>query len=103
MQKRGSKGVMSGPILKPRSVTYHRARGTRPVSGFVLKSKIPARAQLQGQGSKALDEGRASSAGSFANISMNGSEVFKFAVRAVPTVSTPARPSLYRLYAGGLV
>lgn len=48
---------------------------------------------MQGQGGKALEEGRASTAGSFANISMNGSEVFKFAVRAVPTVVQQALDS----------
>ena len=31
----------------------------------------------------------ASTAGSFDNILMNGQEVFKFAVRAVPTVRAP--------------
>ena len=39
-----------------------------------------------GQGSKAHNEQQASSNGSFANILMNGSDVFKFAVRAVPSV-----------------
>lgn len=58
---------------------------------------------VQGQGSKALDEGRASAAGSFANISMNGSEVFKFAVRAVPTVSAPPQgPSPCRVHGQSL-
>ena len=42
--------------------------------------------RAQGQGSKATNEERASSSGAFANIHMNGSEVFKFAVRAVPMV-----------------
>ena len=51
----------------------------------------PARAAgAQGQGGKATDAERASTAGSFANISMNGSEVFKFAVRAVPMVRPPS-------------
>ena len=36
---------------------------------------------------KALSNGHASSMGEFGNICMNGSEVFKFAVRAVPSVS----------------
>ena len=38
------------------------------------------------RGLKAHDEEHASTQGSFANILMNGSEVFKFAVRAVPVV-----------------
>ena len=36
---------------------------------------------------KPLNDGHASARGSFDNIYMNGQEVFKFAVRAVPTVS----------------
>ncbi|KAK9918648.1 hypothetical protein WJX75_005644 [Coccomyxa subellipsoidea] len=39
-----------------------------------------------GEGMKALHETHASARGSFENISMSGQEVFKFAVRAVPTV-----------------
>ena len=35
---------------------------------------------------KALHSTHASAKGSFDNIAMNGQEVFKFAVRAVPTV-----------------
>ena len=40
----------------------------------------------QSHGNKAESSDAASASGSFANIYMNGSEVFKFAVRAVPTV-----------------
>ena len=36
---------------------------------------------------KAHNEQHASGNGSFSNVFMNGSEVFKFAVRAVPSVS----------------
>ena len=36
---------------------------------------------------KAHDRDHASDNGSFSNVAMNGSEVFKFAVRAVPAVS----------------
>lgn len=36
---------------------------------------------------KAHNEDHASENGSFSNVAMNGSEVFKFAVRAVPAVS----------------
>ena len=36
---------------------------------------------------KAHNENHASENGSFSNVAMNGSEVFKFAVRAVPAVS----------------
>ena len=43
-------------------------------------------AAFAGKGNKALDNGVASTAGAFDNILMNGQEVFKFAVRAVPTV-----------------
>lgn len=39
------------------------------------------------RGNKAEDEDAASTSSSFANVAMNGSEVFKFAVRAVPSVS----------------
>ncbi len=39
-----------------------------------------------GQGNKPYSNGQASAPGSYANIAMNGQEVFKFAVRAVPTV-----------------
>ncbi|EIE18319.1 beta-ketoacyl-acyl carrier protein synthase III [Coccomyxa subellipsoidea C-169] len=39
-----------------------------------------------GEGMKPLHETHASARGSFENISMSGQEVFKFAVRAVPTV-----------------
>ena len=42
-----------------------------------------------GEGMKALNDGHASARGSFDNIYMNGQEVFKFAVRAVPTVRPP--------------
>ena len=41
---------------------------------------------MQSHGNKAESSHAASASGSFANIYMNGSEVFKFAVRAVPTV-----------------
>ena len=45
-----------------------------------------------GEGMKPLlDEGRASDPGAYANLHMNGAEVFKFAVRAVPVVSPYAR------------
>ena len=44
-------------------------------------------AVFQGTANKALSNGAASSLGEFSNIHMNGSEVFKFAVRAVPSVS----------------
>lgn len=44
------------------------------------------KANYSGEGMKARDEDKASAHGSFANILMNGSEVFKFAVRAVPSV-----------------
>ncbi|KAK9824984.1 hypothetical protein WJX81_003600 [Elliptochloris bilobata] len=44
------------------------------------------KAAFAGKGNKALDNGVASTAGAFDNILMNGQEVFKFAVRAVPTV-----------------
>ena len=37
---------------------------------------------------KALHSTHASAKGSFDNIAMNGQEVFKFAVRAVPTVGS---------------
>lgn len=40
-----------------------------------------------GAGMKAHNEAHASENGSFSNVAMNGSEVFKFAVRAVPAVS----------------
>lgn len=39
-----------------------------------------------GQGNKPYSNGHASSPGAYSNIAMNGQEVFKFAVRAVPTV-----------------
>ncbi len=39
-----------------------------------------------GEGMKPLHETHASARGAFDNIYMNGQEVFKFAVRAVPTV-----------------
>lgn len=39
-----------------------------------------------GEGMKALHSTHASSKAAFENIFMNGSEVFKFAVRAVPSV-----------------
>ncbi len=39
-----------------------------------------------GEGMKPLHETHASARGAFDNIFMNGQEVFKFAVRAVPTV-----------------
>jgi 3-oxoacyl-[acyl-carrier-protein] synthase-3 len=39
-----------------------------------------------GEGLKALSNGHASDQGAFRNVHMNGQEVFKFAVRAVPTV-----------------
>ena len=45
-----------------------------------------AQAAFAGKGNKAFDNGVASTAGAFDNILMNGQEVFKFAVRAVPTV-----------------
>ena len=38
------------------------------------------------QGSKCLSDERASQVGSYGNIHMSGSDVFKFAVRSVPTV-----------------
>ena len=44
-------------------------------------------ASFEGEGNKALSNGHASSLGTFGNIFMNGSEVFKFAVRAVPKVT----------------
>lgn len=50
-----------------------------------------AQAAFAGKGNKALDNGVASTAGAFDNILMNGQEVFKFAVRAVPTVRAPFR------------
>ena len=43
----------------------------------------------QGHGMKATSEQDASSLSSFHNITMNGQEVFRFAVRAVPDVSPP--------------
>lgn len=46
-------------------------------------------AAFSGKGNKALDNGVASTSGAFDNIHMNGQEVFKFAVRAVPTVRIP--------------
>ena len=46
-------------------------------------------AAFSGKGNKALDNGVASTSGAFDNILMNGQEVFKFAVRAVPTVRLP--------------
>jgi 3-oxoacyl-[acyl-carrier-protein] synthase III len=50
---------------------------------------------------KALQkDGHASARGAFDNIYMNGQEVFKFAVRAVPTVRGPPTPSL-GFYAAG--
>lgn len=39
-----------------------------------------------GEGMKPLSNGHASDEGSYSNLHMNGQEVFKFAVRAVPTV-----------------
>ncbi|KAI7838752.1 hypothetical protein COHA_007545 [Chlorella ohadii] len=39
-----------------------------------------------GAGMKPLSNGHASDEGSYSNLAMNGQEVFKFAVRAVPTV-----------------
>lgn len=47
-------------------------------------------AAFSGKGNKALDNGVASTSGAFDNILMNGQEVYKFAVRAVPTVRIPA-------------
>ncbi|CAK0731830.1 hypothetical protein CVIRNUC_000048 [Coccomyxa viridis] len=44
------------------------------------------KAEYCGNGMKALHSTHASARGSFDNIAMNGQEVFKFAVRAVPTV-----------------
>ena len=43
-------------------------------------------ATFAGEGNKALSNGHASATGHFGNIVMNGSEVFRFAVRAVPKV-----------------
>ena len=43
---------------------------------------------FSGDGGKPLGEA-ASSQGSFSNLFMNGQEVFKFAVKAVPTVRQP--------------
>lgn len=43
-------------------------------------------ARYCGQGNKPYSNGQASAPGAYANIAMNGQEVFKFAVRAVPTV-----------------
>ena len=52
---------------------------------------VRAQAAFAGKGNKALDNGVASTAGAFDNILMNGQEVFKFAVRAVPTVRRAVR------------
>ncbi|KAL4457358.1 hypothetical protein ABPG75_012223 [Micractinium tetrahymenae] len=41
---------------------------------------------FSGEGMKPLSNGHASNEGAFKNLHMNGQEVFKFAVRAVPTV-----------------
>lgn len=41
---------------------------------------------FSGPGAKALQAEGASGEGSFANVAMNGQEVFKFAVKAVPSV-----------------
>ena len=49
-------------------------------------------AAFRGAANKALSNGHASSLGEFGNICMNGSEVFKFAVRAVPSASPPPPP-----------
>ena len=51
---------------------------------------LSAQAAFAGKGNKAFDNGVASAAGAFDNILMNGQEVFKFAVRAVPTVRAPS-------------
>ncbi len=52
-----------------------------------------AQAAFAGKGNKALDNGVASTAGAFDNILMNGQEVFRFAVRAVPAVRAMAPPA----------
>ena len=52
---------------------------------------VCAQAAFAGKGNKALDNGVASTAGAFDNILMNGQEVFKFAVRAVPTARAPSQ------------
>ena len=52
--------------------------------------RMRTQATFAGKGNKALDNGVASTAGAFDNILMNGQEVFKFAVRAVPMVRAPS-------------
>ena len=50
-------------------------------------SSLGIQVESLAQGNKAEEESTASERSSFANVCMNGSEVFKFAVRAVPMVS----------------
>ena len=59
-----------------------------------------AQAAFSGKGNKALDNGVASTAGAFDNILMNGQEVFKFAVRAVPTArpGNPCNPGFFLVH-----
>lgn len=50
-----------------------------------------------GEGNKPMSNGHASSVGSFANIKMNGPEVYRFAVSAVPSVRSHARSPMFSL------
>jgi hypothetical protein len=54
--------------------------------GKTSEHQLFSQALFLGEGNKALDHGHASSVGSFANIKMNGPEVYRFAVSAVPSV-----------------
>ena len=55
-------------------------------------------ALYSGEGMKALSDGHASDRGAFDNIAMNGQEVFKFAVRAVPNVRRPPVTPFYLFF-----
>ena len=59
--------------------------------GISLSIHTALQAVFSGAGLKAHSEDHASENGSFSNVAMNGSEVFKFAVRAVPAVSQAER------------
>lgn len=89
--------AFSGPGLKPMS----NGRASDEASALV-----PRRSAAQaGPGSARARQSRGAALphawlclapllqGAFSNLAMNGQEVFKFAVRAVPTVSRPAAPA----------
>lgn len=60
---------------------------TIPYASLSSLLVIKLQAKSLAQGSKSDKEEIASESSKFANLYMNGSEVFKFAVRAVPMVS----------------